>query len=190
MFVLTYRIMVIFIGAVLLLLNCVEHSYSQTLAPLICVDVDFPDCKIFENKTASANTTSTIITDVVTLRTLYTQVNCSDFSYFFICAASYPYCIEATETVRYPCRDMCQRVKRECNEVISILDKVGIFKCETYSIGGRCITQDEALVSIRRAGLLPKATDSPVDDISSSTETLTATWTIVYVISAILTVLL
>ena len=166
MFVLTYRIMVIFIGAVLLLLNCVEHSHSQTLAPLTCVDVDFPDCKIFENKTpASAKTSSTIIIDVVTLRTLYTQVNCSDFSHFFICAASYPYCIEATETVRYPCREMCQRVKRECNEVISLLDKVGIFKCETYSIGGHCITQDEALVSIRRAGLLPKA---PVDDISST----------------------
>ena len=176
----------------IMLLSCVEYSHSQTPPPVICVDVDFPDCRIFENKTAAANTSSTIITDVVNLRKLYTQVNCSDFSYFFICAASYPYCIAATETLRYPCRDMCLRVKRECNEVSVLLDTVGIFNCDTYSIGGRCITQDEALVSIRRAGLLPPdrdATNSPFNDNSSS-KGLTVTWTTICFISVILTILL
>ena len=176
----------------ILLLGCVEYSRAQAFSPLVCVDVDFPDCRVFENKTAAANTSSTIITDVVTLRTLYTQGNCSNFSYFFVCAASYPYCIAATETLRYPCRDMCLRIKRECSEFSSLLDRLGIFNCDTYSIGGRCITQDEALVSIKRAGLLPPdATNSPFNnDDNSSAKGLTATWTIICFICTILTILL
>ena len=177
---------------VLLLVGCVGYSRSQTPSPVVCVDVDFPDCRVFENKTAAANVSSTIITDVVSLRTLYTQIKCSDFSYFFICAASYPYCIEDTETLRFPCRDMCLRVRKECSEYLPLLDTVGIFNCDTYSIGGRCITQDEALVSIRRAGLLPPGgTPSPVnsDDDSSSAKQLIVTWTVIYCIAAILIIL-
>ena len=176
----------------ILLLSCVEYSHTQTFSPVVCVDVDFPDCRVFENKTAAANTSSTIITDVVTLRKLYTQANCSDFSYFFVCAASYPYCIAATETLRYPCRDMCLRVKRECSEILTLLDSIGgIFNCDTYSIGGRCITEEEALVSIRRAGLLPPdGTNSPINNDNSSTEGLTATWITICFISIILTILL
>lgn len=185
------QIMMIVIG--ILLLSCVEYACSQPHTPLICVDVDFPDCRVFENKTAAANTSSIFVTDVVRLRNLYTQVNCSNFSYFFVCAASYPYCIAETETLRYPCRDMCERVKRECSMVSSLLDTLGIFNCETYSIGGRCITQDEALASIIRAGLLPPdATNSPFNnnDDDSSTKGLTTTWTTICFVSAILTILL
>ena len=138
----------------LLVSQAVHQSFAQT-QPVVCVDVGFPDCRIFQNQTAAANTTSTIIADVVNLRKLYTTVNCSDFSYFFICAAAYPYCIEETDTIRYPCRDMCQRVKRECSKVSTLLNAVDLFNCDAYAIGGRCITQDEALVSIKRVGLLP-----------------------------------
>lgn len=168
----------IFTG-VLLLVICVLLSHSQVPPPVVCVDVDFPDCRIFENKTAAANTSSTIIADVVSLRTLYTQVKCSDFSYFFICAAAYPYCISETETLRYPCRDMCERVKSECKEVSALLDTVHLFNCEVYAIGGRCITQEEALVSIRNAGLL---NEDNTDDPNSFAKGLIASWKIIFLI--------
>lgn len=175
----------------LLLVSCVLHSQSQTTDSVVCVDVQFPDCRIFENKTAADNTSSTIVTDVVKLRTLYTTVNCSDFSYFFICAAAYPYCIAETETLRYPCRDMCLRVKEECKEV-TILDQIQIFNCDVYSIGGRCITQDEALIAIKRAGLLPAdyQETSNGDDLSSFAKGLTAAWYIFYFVFITLAILL
>lgn len=141
-------------AALLLLVSFVVHSRAQQTS-LLCVDVTFPDCQVFHNKTTAANTTNSIIADVVTLSVLYKNVNCSMFSHFFICAAAYPYCLKETNTVRYPCRDMCLRVKQECNAVSSLLQKVNIFNCDTYGVGGRCITEEEALLSLGRAGLLP-----------------------------------
>lgn len=147
----------VFMGSVLLFVCFVgvPRAHGQTPAPVVCVDVAFPDCRVFHNTTAAANTTSTIIADVVNLRALYTHVNCSQFSYFFVCAAAYPYCIEKTNTLRYPCRDMCLRVKEECSQVSTLLNTVPIFNCDAYAVGGRCITQDEALIAIRHAGILP-----------------------------------
>ena len=176
----------IFTG-VLLLVICVLHSQSQVPPSVVCVNVEFPDCRVFENKTAAANTSSTIFSDIVSLRTLYTKVNCSDFSYFFICSATYPYCISDTETLRYPCRDMCERVKSECSEVSSLLNSVHLFNCDLYAIGGRCITQDEALVSIRRAGLLHQ---QETDDPNSFAKGLIASWRIMFfVLTTLLTLL-
>ena len=145
------------IGVLLLASQFVVFSRSQTSSAtsVVCADVPFPDCMVFNNKTLAANSSSAIIADVTNLRTLYTTVNCSDFSRFFICAATYPYCIAQTNTLRYPCRDMCMRVKEECAVVESLLNTVDIFNCATYSIGGRCITQEEALIDIRAAGFLP-----------------------------------
>ena len=176
----------IFTG-VLLLVICVLNSQSQVPPSVVCVNVGFPDCQVFENKTAAPNTSSTIFADIVSLKTLYTTVNCSDFSYFFICAATYPYCISDTETLRYPCRDMCERVKRECSKVSTLLNSVHLFNCDVYAIGGRCITQDEALVSIRRAGLLPQQTD---DDANSFAKGLIASWKIMFLVLTTLLTLL
>lgn len=184
-----------FIGVVLLA-SCIMHSHCQTSSPVVCVNVDFPDCRVFQNKTAAANTSSVFNNaDVVSLRTLYTQVNCSQFSYFFICAAAYPFCIAEAETIRYPCRDMCLRVKQECREVLSLLNTVNIFNCDTYAIGGRCVTQDEALIAIKKAGLhqpdkgngvnydLCKQDSSQclTDDPRSSTKGLVTTWAIYFI---------
>ena len=143
-------------SVLLLLVSFVVYSRSQSSATsVMCASVPFPDCVVFNNKTVAANSSAAVITDVTNLRTLYTTINCSDFSHFFICAATYPYCIAQTNTLRYPCRDMCMRVKKECSVVESLLNTVDIFKCETYPIGGRCIPQDEALIAIREAGFLP-----------------------------------
>lgn len=173
MFFLLYRTMVrklAFTGVFFLLSSCVvQYARSQTPAtPVVCVDVPFTDCLVFNNRTAAANTSSTIIADVANLRTLYTSVNCSDYSHFFICAAAYPYCIAQTNTVRYPCRDMCTRVKEECSVVESLLNTVDIFKCEVYAIGSRCITQEEALIAIKQAGLLPPEQTGQGQETSSS----------------------
>ena len=159
---------------ILLLVSCVAlcctitRSQPHESESVVCVDVVFPDCRVFHNKTAAANTSSTIITDVANLRAL-AHLNCSQFSFFFICAAAYPYCIPETNTVlRYPCRDMCLRVKRECSIVSPFLSTIDIFNCNTYSVGGRCITQDEALISLKRTGLLPSEDNQGTSSSSSS----------------------
>lgn len=155
-------------AGVVLLVNCVVYSRSQTSTPVVCVDVPFPDCLAFNNKTTAANSSSAITADVFNLRRLYTNVNCSDFSHFFICAATYPYCIPQTSTVRYPCRDMCVRVKEECSAVESLLNTVDIFNCETYAIGGRCITQEEALLAIKHAAGLQSTPETTQGTSSAS----------------------
>ena len=140
---------------VFLLVSCVMYrTLSQTPEPVVCVDIAFRDCRMFHNRTTAANTSSAIVADVTNLRAL-TRLNCSQFSLFFICAAAYPICIQETDTVRYPCRDMCLRVKDECNVVSPLLNTVNIFNCDTYAVGGRCITQDEALLSLTHVGILP-----------------------------------
>lgn len=154
---------------VILLVSCAVHcTLSQPPEQAVCVDVVFHDCRVFHNKTAAANTSSTFVVDVVNLRAL-TRLNCSQFSFFFICAAAYPYCIpEANTVLRYPCRDMCLRVKEECNVVSPLLNTVNIFNCEAYAVGGRCITQDEALISLRQTGLLPPEDNQTSGPSSSS----------------------
>ena len=168
-----------------------------------CVDVPFDDCKGFHNKTTSLNSSDQVTTDVLSLRALYTGVNCSFFSQFFICAAAYPICIG--ETVRYPCRDMCIQVREECSTFSPLLNTVKIFQCSIYAVGGRCITKEEATISIMGGNRSPtsQATSSsnfsntcPLgdsayfsDDAKDFAKGWLATWTTVCFISTMLTIL-
>ena len=130
-----------------LLLLAVYAIPSEAQSSGHCVDVPFDDCKGFHNKT-SLMSSEQVTTDVISLRALYNGVNCSIFTHFFICAAVYPICVGGT--VRYPCSDMCVQVRQECSTYALLLNKVSIFQCGIYPLTGRCITKEEARISIAR----------------------------------------
>ena len=187
----------------MLLLLAVYAIPSEAQSSGHCVDVPFDDCKGFHNKTAPFNSSEQVTTDVISLRALYTGVNCSIFSHFFICAAAYPICVG--ETVRYPCSDMCVQVRQECSTFTPLLNKVPIFRCGIYPVTGRCITKEEARIVIAR-------NNSPLPSQGTSTSNFSnacplgdsayfsdgakdfakgwlATWTTVCFISTMLTIL-
>jgi len=185
----------------LLLLLAVFAIPSQAQSSGRCVDVPFDDCKGFHNKTTPFNSSDQITTDVISLRALYTGVNCSEFSQYFICAAAYPICVDGT--ARFPCKQMCQDVRLGCSVFSILLNRVGIFNCELYPIGGRCITEEEArIIMMGTRALTPTPGGSnfsdrcPLgnsayfsDDAKDFAKGWLATWTTVCFVSTMLTIL-